>query len=321
MISGSMATPGVEPGPTGTYLCQGYQIPIVLGHVVEFVTLAHAFEGRSRTAFDQGLQRSGHPPRDTFLRLVNRKIPGLNSSVIFSTLDSAIHIFGRSCYIVSRDYDLLKKLVSFAFDYDLIAEEQQGQLREEIGIRQRDLEGVETRRAAARQLQQQEADSKRKREEEALFEEEAVRASLEAEKKFKPSPSEASGSAAPSSNQSLFVIAPTVPTGRTLRSTPPVHVPPARHTQEIKLSSEELALIRSVKLALDAKERINWPAHKGLPEHDRLGPDAILDLAETVVDGVLPGAVITPASELPAFTYISFSSGRARVKWESASTP
>lgn len=87
------------------------------------------------------------------------------------------------------------------------------------------------------------------------------------------------------------------------------------------MSSEELALIRAVKLALDSKERVNWPAHKGLPEHDRLGPDAILDLAETIVDGVLPGAVIVLASELPSFTYISFGSGRARVKWESDPSP
>lgn len=317
-----MAAPGREAGPTGTYACQGYKIPIVCGHIVEFLTLAQAFEGRSKAAFDQGLQSSSSPARDTFLRLVNKKIPGLNSSVIFSTLDSVIHIFERSCYIDSRDYDLLKKLVRLVFDYDLIFEEQQAQLREDIGTRQRDLEGVETRRAAARQLQaQQEVASKRKREEEALFEEEAVRASIEAEKKYKSSPEEASGSAAPPASQSLFVIAPTVPTGRTLRSTPSAYVPPARHVQEIKVSSEELALIRAVKLALDAKAVVNWPAHKGLPEHDRLGPDAILDLAETVENGVLPGAVVVPASELPSFTYISFASGRARVKHESNPTP
>lgn len=310
-----MAPPRPEEGPTGTYRCLGYLIPIVLGHIAEFLTLAHAFEGQNKAAFDQGLQSSSHPPRDTFLRLVNRRIPGLNASVIFSTLDSAIHIFERSSYIRSRDYELLKKLVRFAFQYDLIAEEQQAQLREDIKIRQRDLEGVETQRAAARQLQAQQADAiaKRKREEEALFESEAVKASIEAEKKLKPSPSEASGSVAPPPTESYFCIAGADPRARTRSGTSSAYVPPARHTQQIKVSAEELSLILSVKLALDAKEVVNWPGYKGLPEHDRLGPEAVLDLAETVVNGELPGAVVVPASELPEFTYISFATGRARV--------
>lgn len=287
-ICSVMASSSTSTGPTGSFtVCQGFNIPISLGHSPEFMTLCKAFDGRSRTAYNNGFQSSPIPSRDTFLRLANKKIPGFNVSVIFSTLDTAIVAFERSSYVTSRDFELLKKLAYFVFDYNLICERQWGLLLDNISIRQKDREGVETQAKADKQLREwaaakrkeEEETLKRKREEEALFEEGAVRAAEEAEKKHKRSPTRASGSAAASPRQSLFVLAGRDPiTGAPIRHGPPgAYVPPPRHTQEIKVSVKELALIRSVKLALDAKERVNWPAHKGLPEHDRLGPDAILD--------------------------------------------
>lgn len=299
---------------TGSYGCLGYQIPIVLGHDKEFKTLVLAYQGQSKAAYDQGLLGSNWEPRDVFLKLVRKKIPTFNVSVIFSTLHKAIRIFQISSYIYSRDYDLLKKLVNLVFEYNLICDTQWGVLLDEISTRQRDKVGVETQELAARLQRAEQAGKekereslKRKREEEAQFEEEAVKATLVAEEKFKTSPPGASSSEAPSSGQALFVIAGSDPTARPRRGAPQTSIPPRRHTQEIKVSAEELSLILATKKALNAKEKVNWPALRGSREHDRLGPEAILDLAETVVEGVLPGAVIVPpGTKLPEFTYISF---------------
>lgn len=304
---------------TGSYSCLGYQIPIILGHDEEFKTLILAYEGHHKTSYDQGLTASTWEPRDVFLKLVRKKIPGINVSVIFSTLDKAIRIFQSSSYITSRDYDLLKKLVGLVYTYNLICERQWGRLLDEISIRQKDKRGQETQELAerlqreerAKQAAKEEQESrKRKREEEALFEEEAIKAGVEAEERTETSPSEASPSAAPSSDQSLFVIAGSDPTARPRRGGPQTSTPPPRHTQQIKVSSEELELILATKKSLDNKTKVNWPAHKGSREHDRLGPEAVLDLAETVVEGetgpYLPGAVVVPSTKLPDFTYISF---------------
>jgi hypothetical protein len=70
------------------------------------------------------------------------------------------------------------------------------------------------------------------------------------------------------------------------------------------ISPEELALIVAFRQALDQKDRINWEAYRGLKEFDRLGLEAILDLADLVVDGTLPSARVVPASQLPAVVHI-----------------
>jgi hypothetical protein len=55
--------------------------------------------------------------------------------------------------------------------------------------------------------------------------------------------------------------------------------------------------------ALDKKERINWQAYLGLKEFDRLGLEAILDLADLVEDESLPCAQVVSASELTPVVY------------------
>lgn len=307
-----MASPLVS---SPVYQCQGYQVPNALGQNVEFLTLCNAYEGRSKAAYDQGIQESPfyNDNRNTFLCLVRKR--SLNVSQIFSTLHTAIRTFQTSNSIASRDYDLIRKLVDFVYGYNLICDTQWPLLRDEIHLRQRDLKGQEAQ-ALAQRLQRERVASRariveealeRAREEEALFDRECIEATIAAERRANPSPSEASGSGTSASAQSLYIIAGRDPTARSSRRSSPAITPPPRHTQKIKVSAEELALILAIKLSLDQKTLINWPAHRGSREHDRLDPEAILDLGETVVDGVLPGAVVVPASELPAeFTYISF---------------
>lgn len=156
---------------------------------------------------------------------MNKGIPGFNVSVIFSTLDNAILAFERSRHVTSRDFELLKKLFYFVFDYNLICERQWGLLLDNISIRQQDREGVETRAKAGKQLREwaaakqkeDEETLKRKREEEAVFEEEAIQAVAEAEKDAKRSPTRASGSAVAPPRQSLFMLA-----GRDPITKPPI---------------------------------------------------------------------------------------------------
>lgn len=71
----------------------------------------------------------------------------------------------------------------------------------------------------------------------------------------------------------------------------------------VRISVEELALIIAFRQALNNKDRINWTIYKGLPEFDRLGLEAILDLAEQVEGDRLPCAQVVPASELRPIVY------------------
>jgi hypothetical protein len=76
-----------------------------------------------------------------------------------------------------------------------------------------------------------------------------------------------------------------------------------RSPSRVCISAEELALIASFRQALDNKESVNWQAYKGLKEFDRLGLEAILDLADLVKDLTLPCAVVVSASELTPIVY------------------
>jgi hypothetical protein len=76
-----------------------------------------------------------------------------------------------------------------------------------------------------------------------------------------------------------------------------------RSPSRVRISAEELALIISFRRALDNKKSVNWQTYKGLKESDRLGLEAILDLADLVEDQSLPCAVVVPASELTPIVY------------------
>jgi hypothetical protein len=71
----------------------------------------------------------------------------------------------------------------------------------------------------------------------------------------------------------------------------------------VRISAEEFAIIVAFCQAIDQKDRVNWQAYQGLPEFDRLGLEAILDLAELVEGNLLPCAKVVPASELTPITY------------------
>jgi hypothetical protein len=84
---------------------------------------------------------------------------------------------------------------------------------------------------------------------------------------------------------------------------PPIAPLEGQSPSLVRISAEELALIVAFRQALDNKDRINWQACCGLPEFDRLGLEAILDLADLVEEDKLLCARVVPASTLTPLVY------------------
>lgn len=103
-------------------------------------------------------------------------------------------------------------------------------------------------------------------------------------------------------SQELVVL--TGPRGGSETGVPPVEPLEKGHLPfRVRISAEELALIVAFRQALDNKESVNWQAYVGLKEFDRLGLEAILDLADLVENETLPCAVVVPASQLTPIVY------------------
>jgi hypothetical protein len=93
--------------------------------------------------------------------------------------------------------------------------------------------------------------------------------------------------------QELIVLAEPPPD-----SEPPIAVNPF---SRVRISAEELALIVSFRQALDEMNSIHWQIYRGLPEFNRLGLEAILDLAGQVQGDTLPCAVVVPVTLRPFY--------------------
>lgn len=181
-------------------------------------------------------------------------------------------------------------------EYQILSEEHRSQLRQEISLR------IPAKREAevAKLLR------KRKTAQEALVErlvEEQV------EEDFWNSPeviaevakaevAHLENTANPPSQELVVLAAPAGP------EVPPIQpIESDRSPSRVKISAEELAILVAFRQALDKKERINWQAYLGLKEFERLGLEAILDLADLVEDGSLPCAQVVPASQLAPVVY------------------
>jgi hypothetical protein len=143
----------------------------------------------------------------------------------------------------------------------------------------------------------------RKDAEEALARQKAEK---EEEERFCNSPAvaeevacaESAHQVAPPSQELVVLTGPSEP------GVPPIEpLERGRLPSRVKISAEELAIIVAFRQALDKKERVNWQIYRGLKEFDRLGLEAILDLADLVEGDLLPCAEVVPASELTPVVY------------------
>jgi hypothetical protein len=207
------------------------------------------------------------------------------------TLSHAIVYYGLCSAVREQDFDLLKRIIDFLVEYNILSDERRARLREEISIRIPAKRVVETARLARRQRTAEEALAQRQAElaDEAFSASPEVQAEVAAaERALEPVPTLPS--------QDLVVLPD--PSG------PPIEPLERGHSpSKVRISAEELDLIVAFRRALDAKERVNWQAYRGLREFDRLGLVTILDLAELVEGNSLPCAVVVPASQLTPIIY------------------
>lgn len=249
-----------------------------------------AYEGRNRARFLRGETSSSNNIRlDTFLKLVTNNI---RCPDIYNTLSQAITFYGFCSAVREQDFDVLKRILNFLVEYNILSEEKRSRLREEISIRIPAKRAAETARLARAQRTTQEALAQQRAEEEdeAFWNSPAVQAQVTLAETALENPS------IPPS-QELVVLAspePGVPPNRPLKS-----IEPSR----VLISAEELAIIVAFRQALDNKDRINWEAYRGLKEFDRLGLEALLDLSDLVEGDTLPSARVVPASELRPIVY------------------
>lgn len=260
----------------------------------EFKLLWTAYEGRNRVKFERGERRSRTDiPLDIFLRLVTRQIRSTNP---VSTLSQVITFYGFCNAVREQDFDLLKRISDFLLDYDIISAGQHSRLRDEICSKIPAKRAAETIRLVRARRQREEALARQQAEER---EEEAFWSSPEV--LVEVARAETAHQTVPPV-QELVVLA-GAPGGPEL-GMPPIEPLESGHSpSRIRISAEELALIVAFRQALAQKDRVNWEAYRGLKEFDRLGLEAILDLADLVEDNTLPYAQVVPASQLTPEVY------------------
>jgi hypothetical protein len=268
-------------------------IPQLVTSDREFRLLWTAYEGRNRRRFLRGERGSRTDiPTDLFLKLVTGQIKSTNP---FSTLSQAITFYGFCNAVREQDFDLLKRIIDFLLEYEIISLGQHSQLKDEICRRIPAKRAAETIRLARAQRAREEALARQRaeREEEEFWNSPEVEAEV--------ARAEVAHQVAPPA-QELVVLA--GPPGGAESGAPPVEPLERGHSpSRVRISGEELALIVAFRQALDKKERINWQAYRGLKEFDRLCLEAILDLADLVEGDYLPCAQIVPASELTPIVY------------------
>jgi hypothetical protein len=195
---------------------------------------------------------------------------------------------------------LLKRLITFLKEYDLISKGQESALRSEFSTRIPEKRAAEVIRLARAQHAAQEALARERAQRAA----EAARKAKREEEEYWNFPEVLAEVAAAetahlqrSSNpaQELIVLAEPSP-----ELEPSI---PANPSFRVRISAEELALIVSFRQVLDARQSIHRQIYRDLAEFDRLGLEAILNLAGQVVGETLPCAQVVPTSTLRPFYY------------------
>jgi hypothetical protein len=180
-------------------------------------------------------------------------------------------------------------------EYKILSEEHRSQLRQEISLRIPAKREAEIKKLLRKRKASQEALVQRlveEQEEETFWNSSEVLAEV-----AKVEVAHLEGTANPPSQDLVVLASPG-------SGVPPIQpIESGRTPSRVKISAEELALIVSFRQALDRKERINWQAYLGLKEFERLGLEAILDLADLVEDESLPCAQVVPASQLTPVVY------------------
>lgn len=261
----------------------------------EFRLLWTAYEGRNKVRFERGERGSASNIHlDIFLKLVTNQIRSTNP---FSTISQAIVFYGICQAVREQDFDLLKRISDFLLDYKILSEHKWNQLRDGISLRILAKRTAEIVRLARRQRSAQEALSQRRAEveDEAFWNSPEVAAELTVAESALDPPQN------PPAQELVVLTGPITAAGS---GVPPVGPLEANRSPSlVRISAEELALIVAFRQALDNKDRINWQAYQGLPEFDRLGLEAILDLADLVEGDRLPCAQVVPASSLSPIIY------------------
>jgi hypothetical protein len=191
----------------------------------------------------------------------------------------------------------LKQISDLLLEYKILSEHKWNQLREKITLRIPKKRANEIVRLARRQRAAQEALAQKQVEEEdeAFWNSSEVEAELAiAERAIVPPQN-------PPPSQQLVVL--TGPITAAGSGEPPFVPLEGQSPSLVRIFAEELALIVAFWQALDNNDRINWEAYCGLPEFDRLGLEAILDLADLVEEDKLPCAQVVPASTLTPLVY------------------
>lgn len=251
----------------------------------EFSLVLSAYQGRNRVRFlREETSASNNIQLDTFLKLVSNHIC---CSDIFNTLLQAITFYGFCSTVREQDFDLLKRILNFLVEYNILSEERRSLLRDEISIRIPAKRAAETARLARAQRTAQEALAQQRAEEEdeAFWALPAVQAEVAQAERAHEAPSILAA-------QELVVLAGPEPGVPPIRPLEPIE--PSR----ILISAEELAIIVAFRQAIDNKDRVNWEGYRGLKEFDRLGLEAFLDLSNLVEGNTLPCARVVPASQL-----------------------
>jgi hypothetical protein len=114
---------------------------------------------------------------DTFLKLVSNDI---RCSDIFNTLSQAITFYVFCSAVREQDFDLLKRILNFLVEYNILSEERRSLLRDEISIRIPANRAAETARLARAQRTAQEvlAQQRAEEEDEAFWASPAVQAEV-----------------------------------------------------------------------------------------------------------------------------------------------
>jgi hypothetical protein len=123
----------------------------------EFKLILTAYEGRNKCRFQKGPgeRRSTRDIKlDTFLKLVTGQI---KSTCPFNTLVQAITFYGSCEAVRERDFDLLKRILDFLLEYDILTERQYPLLWQEICIRIPAKREVEVARLVRAQRRAEEA--------------------------------------------------------------------------------------------------------------------------------------------------------------------
>jgi hypothetical protein len=113
----------------------GHRIPVEVANDPAFRFLEEAFEGRSRTAFEQGQETSTWDKRQKLLDLVRRRIPKGDIAGFVPTVASTVFHYDLLAGIKEENFVHLGALLSFLKECKLISQVSYKIIEEEIEAR------------------------------------------------------------------------------------------------------------------------------------------------------------------------------------------